>query len=182
MRSVVKRNYIKTPSGRVLASSTERLVEDGSGRVHVSQQNTPLWCPGCRRPLSGFQDLRGTCDACGRTSTCHTCEAHCRACSRRLCTGCRRGFAGPQLVTVCPWCLPKLRRRQAFVDHQAMQKTRLQRSLAIREQALGPEHPDVAASLENYAALLREVGRAAEANTLAARADLIRTRAKRRTN
>ncbi len=30
-----------------------------------------------------------------------------------------------------------------------------QRSLAIRERALGPEHPDVATSLENYATLLR---------------------------
>ncbi len=30
-----------------------------------------------------------------------------------------------------------------------------ERSLAIREKALGPEHPDVAQSLENYAALLR---------------------------
>ncbi len=29
-----------------------------------------------------------------------------------------------------------------------------ERSLAIWEKALGPEHPSVAASLENYAALL----------------------------
>ena len=31
------------------------------------------------------------------------------------------------------------------------------RSLVIREKALGPEHPDVAQSLENYAALLRKL-------------------------
>ncbi len=36
------------------------------------------------------------------------------------------------------------------------------RSLAIREKALGPEHPDVAASLENYAALLRVTQRGQE--------------------
>ncbi len=35
-----------------------------------------------------------------------------------------------------------------------------QRSLAIREKALGPEHPDVATSLENYAAILRQTARA----------------------
>ena len=30
------------------------------------------------------------------------------------------------------------------------------RSLAIRENTLGPEHPDVAKVLDNYAALLRK--------------------------
>jgi tetratricopeptide (TPR) repeat protein len=51
-----------------------------------------------------------------------------------------------------------------------------QRSLAIREQALGPEHPDVATSLENYAALLRETGRADEAAEMEARAKAIRAK------
>ena len=45
-----------------------------------------------------------------------------------------------------------------------------ERSLAIQEKALGPEHPDVATSLENYAALLRETGRTAEADKMEARA------------
>ena len=48
------------------------------------------------------------------------------------------------------------------------------RSLAILEKALGPEHPNVATSLENYAALLRETGRTAEADKLEARAKAIR--------
>ena len=51
-----------------------------------------------------------------------------------------------------------------------------QRALAIREKALGPDHPNVALSLENYAALLRETGRGAEANKLEARAKAIRAR------
>ena len=51
-----------------------------------------------------------------------------------------------------------------------------QRSLAIREKALGPEHPDVATSLENYAALLRATGRSAEAGKMEARAKEIRAK------
>ncbi len=47
------------------------------------------------------------------------------------------------------------------------------RSLAIWENALGPEHPDVATSLENYAALLRETARADEAERMEARAKAI---------
>ena len=48
------------------------------------------------------------------------------------------------------------------------------RSLAIREKALGPEHPNVAKSLEIYAALLRETGRGNEAEEMGARAQAIR--------
>jgi tetratricopeptide (TPR) repeat protein len=44
-----------------------------------------------------------------------------------------------------------------------------QRSLAIREQALGAEHPDVAQSLNNLAELYRAQGRYAEAEPLYAR-------------
>ncbi len=44
------------------------------------------------------------------------------------------------------------------------------RSLSIREKALGPEHPNVAQSLENYAALLRKTGRDAEAARMETRA------------
>ena len=45
-----------------------------------------------------------------------------------------------------------------------------QRALAIREQALGPDHPDVALSLNNLAALYRAQGRYAEAEPLYQRA------------
>ena len=50
------------------------------------------------------------------------------------------------------------------------------RSLAIREKALGPEHPDVATSLENYAALLRQTAHADEAERMEARAKAIRAK------
>ena len=48
------------------------------------------------------------------------------------------------------------------------------RALAIREKALGPDHPDVARTLENYAALLRKAQRNTEAEEMEARAKSIR--------
>ncbi len=51
-----------------------------------------------------------------------------------------------------------------------------QRALAIREKALGPEHPDVATSLENYADLLRKTGRVSEATKMETRAKAIRAK------
>ncbi len=51
-----------------------------------------------------------------------------------------------------------------------------ERSLAIGEKALGAEHPDVAQSLENYAALLRKTRRGAEAENMEARAKAIRAK------
>jgi tetratricopeptide (TPR) repeat protein len=52
-----------------------------------------------------------------------------------------------------------------------------QRALAIWEKALGPEHPHLATGLENYAVLLRAIGRQEEAATMEARAQAIRTKA-----
>jgi len=49
-----------------------------------------------------------------------------------------------------------------------------QRALAIYEKALGERHPDVATGLENYAALLRQTHREAQAAELEARARAIR--------
>jgi tetratricopeptide (TPR) repeat protein len=51
-----------------------------------------------------------------------------------------------------------------------------QRALASREKALGPEHPKVAISLENYALCLRDMGRPNEATPLEARAKAIRAK------
>ncbi len=50
------------------------------------------------------------------------------------------------------------------------------RALAIVEKALGPEHPHVATSLENYSALLRQTARADEAERMEARAITIRAK------
>ncbi len=49
-------------------------------------------------------------------------------------------------------------------------------ALAIFEKALGPDHPNVAKSLENYAAVLRKTGRTTEAVKLEARAKEIRAK------
>ena len=43
------------------------------------------------------------------------------------------------------------------------------RSIAIIEQALGPDYPTLAVRLENYAALLRRTGRVTEVDNLEAR-------------
>ncbi len=59
-----------------------------------------------------------------------------------------------------------------YADAEPLHK----RSLAIREKALGSEHPNVTTALQNYAALLREVGRDAEADRLDARAKSIRAK------
>ena len=48
--------------------------------------------------------------------------------------------------------------------------------MAFQETALGPDHPDVAETRENYAALLRETGRDAEAARMEARAKAIRAK------
>ena len=52
-----------------------------------------------------------------------------------------------------------------------------QRALAIREKALGPEHPDVAASLNNLAVLYHAQGQYAKAEPLYQRALAIREKA-----
>ncbi len=51
-----------------------------------------------------------------------------------------------------------------------------QRALAIVEKALGPEHPQVATVLGNYAALLHKLNRDAEADKMEARAQAIRAK------
>ncbi len=48
-----------------------------------------------------------------------------------------------------------------------------QAALAIKEKALGSEHPHVATTLGNYAVLLRKTGRATEAAKMEARAKAI---------
>jgi hypothetical protein len=48
------------------------------------------------------------------------------------------------------------------------------RAIESREKVLGSNHPELAASLEGYAAMLRGAGRAAEAEPLETRARTIR--------
>ena len=51
-----------------------------------------------------------------------------------------------------------------------------ERSLAIREEILGKDHPDVATVLENMAELYEKIGKEDEAKRLAERARGIRSR------
>jgi hypothetical protein len=51
-----------------------------------------------------------------------------------------------------------------------------QRALAILEKALGPSHPHVATTLENYALLLRKTKRDGEAAKMETRAQSIRNK------
>jgi tetratricopeptide (TPR) repeat protein len=51
-----------------------------------------------------------------------------------------------------------------------------ERALAIREKALGAEHPDVAICMKNYASLLRKSGRPEDAAPLESRARAIRAK------
>ncbi len=50
------------------------------------------------------------------------------------------------------------------------------RALFVLTKALGPDHPNVALMLENYAASLRKMNRGDEAETLEARAQAIRAK------
>jgi tetratricopeptide (TPR) repeat protein len=53
-------------------------------------------------------------------------------------------------------------------------ETFFRRSLMTWEKAFGPDHPDSVTSLENYAVLLRQMNREAEAMDLEVRANRIR--------
>ena len=64
------------------------------------------------------------------------------------------------------------RAQDRYAEAEPFQK----RALAIREKALGPDHPNVAKSLENYAAVLRKTGRTTEAAKLETRAKAIRAK------
>ena len=51
-----------------------------------------------------------------------------------------------------------------------------QRSLAIKEKVLGSDHLDLASTLENYAAVLKQTGQNQKAANLQKRASTIRTK------
>jgi hypothetical protein len=53
---------------------------------------------------------------------------------------------------------------------------RFMQALAVQERALGPEHPDLVGTLENYAILLRAANRPAEANEVESRDGRIKSK------
>ncbi len=84
-----------------------------------------------------------------------------------------KGDDSPEYASALSWL--------AFVDEQRRQPARaadlLNQALAIREAALGPNHPLVATSLVNLAGLYRRQGRAQDAARLEARAHEVRGKA-----
>jgi hypothetical protein len=60
--------------------------------------------------------------------------------------------------------------------HYARAESLFEWALAIQERTLGPDHPDVATSLENYADILRKTHRKTEAIVVEARAKAIRAK------
>ncbi len=60
--------------------------------------------------------------------------------------------------------------RQAALGAYSSARTLVERALALREHALGAEHPDTAASLNNLATLLQATNRLGEAEPLMRRA------------
>lgn len=130
MKKILKQFLITGPNGKVLKRNTERLTDNGRGRLNFTTRSTAIRCPNCRRPVTDINKLRGRCDYCRAQSCCENCETRCRGCSRRLCGRCRRGFVGQSsIITVCPICLNRLRQRQAFNDRLLIQKIRYQRQI-----------------------------------------------------
>lgn len=131
---ILKRYFTTDGSGRIIASNTERLTEDGGGNVHLTSRHTALRCSGCLRPLTDVSQARGRCDYCGIRGCCTECIVKCQACSRRLCGRCRRSFVGNTTNTVCPTCAVKLQRRQVYIDRVNTQKLHLQYRMQLRRE------------------------------------------------
>jgi tetratricopeptide (TPR) repeat protein len=84
-----------------------------------------------------------------------------------------RGLTSPEASLLCNETGAYLYERGRYQEAEPL----LQRALAIREQALGPQHPDVAHSLNDLAELYRAQGKYAEAEPLYQRALAIREQA-----
>ena len=96
------------------------------------------------------------------------------------CTSARWRFAKRRLVPIIPMSQHSLNNLAGLYDDQgryADAEPLYKRSLAIREKALGPDHPDVATSLNNLAALYDDQGRYADAEPLYKRSLAIREKA-----
>ena len=92
---------------------------------------------------------------------------HARECAMLIA---ERGMAFPEAARLLNQAAVYLHERTQYADAEPL----LKRSLAIREQALGPLHPHVAASLSNLALLYRIRGKHADAEPLLQRSLAIR--------
>ncbi len=137
MKGVFKKFIRRDQRGRVLSITTERMVDNGRGRISLTTSNQAIQCPGCGRHVSDISELRGSCHYCCSRTCCVHCESKCSMCSRRICLACRRGFTnGQSLVTVCPYCLVKLRKRQYFNDRLLLNKVALDRHVTINREKI----------------------------------------------
>ena len=82
------------------------------------------------------------------------------------------GLTALLLLTAAPACSQST----GIEGQYAQAEPLLKRSLAIAEKALGPDHPNVATSLENMAVLYRETGRVKAGQELEKRVLAIRAR------
>jgi tetratricopeptide (TPR) repeat protein len=80
------------------------------------------------------------------------------------------GPTGPGLGADMSWLLDRAGTHLQVHGRLADARPLLERALAIDEATLDPDHPDVAASLNNLAGIMRELGLAEQARPLAERA------------
>lgn len=135
MNNIFKRTVITGKTGRTILGNSERLVDNGRGRLHYFHHQTAVHCSSCRRPVTDISQLQGRCDYCRMRTCCVHCQTHCQVCARRLCGNCRRGFVGSRVSTVCPICLVKLRQRQRFEDQMLARRNAIQ-NWALRQKQI----------------------------------------------
>jgi len=136
MRRIIRRDITRDTTGHVLQTGGELLTDDGHGSVFVTNRRTALWCPSCARPLTDIAEVRGRCEWCRHArNTCVACWSRCSLCNRVLGGCCTLGFSGRTSGSVCPGCLQRLQRRQAYEDCIAARQAAGQmRILQQREQ------------------------------------------------
>lgn len=134
MARVVRRTITTTPQGAPIGGSTERIADDGNGRVHAIVRRSTMTCQGCRRPVTDTGELRGQCDCCGRRPLCSRCQQMCEVCGRSLCGTCLRGFVGNVRLRVCPGCLVRVQDRQHYEEQLMREQVAFERHLQAERE------------------------------------------------
>jgi len=160
MKLILKRNLTTNRFGQPLAgSNSERLTDDGLGRLTVTTRRVAIGCQNCHMPITDETERRGRCDYCRISTCCAHCEVFCRVCSRRLCWRCKRGYVSSAtrgaVYAVCPGCFVRLRQRQAFEDQMLI------RNAALHSQILRQREITRIRALQLQAARLRTMGQLA---------------------
>jgi hypothetical protein len=130
MRRILRRYVTRDPAGQPISVQSERLTDDGAGRLQLNSEKEARWCSGCRRPVVELSELRGVCDYCHIHECCAQCASKCEVCSKQLCGYCRQGFAGPPTLTVCAACRQRLIQRQTLQDQRMMEQAAFDRQMA----------------------------------------------------